>query len=241
MTYPAGAPVAAAPRVVPTGGPTPAPAGRTGAGAGVGMAPGRGRLSAFLATRNGKLAAAGGAVAAFALYKRIRSSKDPGSSTAGDAAAGTAGAGIQGGVDTSATDVYNALEPLIEHMSGYTDATNINKQLADLNTQLAALKNQKTTEPAPGGGTTLPGTTPTPTSKAFTDQLHYVGKPGETVSLDAAVKKYFPGATPTQVKNIEYWSAKKDTPSNLWLWISGKVPGGFHATFLGSQANNNKR
>lgn len=169
---------------VPMGEPAgaPAPSGSpTGAPAAAKPSP-----LAFLKTRNGKIGAAGGGVVLLALYARAKKSSAAGTAADGTSGAAATAANPQGTADTSATDLYNTLEPLIEKASGFTDASSIEAQLA---AQLAAINKL--------GGAATPATI-----KAIPAGYGLVGQVGKTYKITDYLKGRYPNATAAQLQSI---------------------------------------
>lgn len=132
------------PTPVPVGSAKPFPPGRPGA-----PKPGGQSAKQFLSTPGGKLTAAGGAVALFALYKRRQS----GAGAAGTDTAQSAGATAGYTANTSGQDAYNALEPLIENLSGFSGTAAIQQQLDQNQAALLSAINAGKGTP-PGGAVT---------------------------------------------------------------------------------------
>lgn len=212
MTTPTEVPV----RFPPKGAPSSGPAKPAGSGSSV---------SAFLKTRNGKLAAGGALVVGYALYRRMKTNAAAaaagGTDTSGSSSA--SGAGVPTG-DTTATDLYSQLEPLIESSSGFTDAQTIEQQLAALQAGLAAGQTTGTgTSGTTTGGTT---TSPAPGTPLQPNQVHQVGQVGKSYKLMDLIKAYYPKDTSQQDAEIGYATIANDPALG-----SGTVPGGTKVTF----------
>lgn len=173
------------------------------------------------------LAGGGVGVVALALYSRMKHSGDP----AAAADPSSLNPNLSGQyADTTSTDIYNALEPLIERMSGFDGTSQLLGQGQSI---LDAIN--KLPKPA-GGGTTSGGgsTGGTPAHPAaLGDQFHQVGKVGATTTFDAYVRQHYPTATPTQRNAIQFWTIldprnarfRKDLEAN-------KIPGGAPINFV---------
>lgn len=226
MTSPAPVVVPQPPRTFPPAGPA-----RPGAPAGV---PGRSKVSAFLSTPKGQLSAAGGAVVLYALYRRYKTSQAAGAGGVGtDTSSGTASTSTGAGIptaDTTGTDLYSSLEPIIEQLSGFDGAQSLAAgQAAQTAALLAAINAGKGTTTTggtgtAGGGTTTPGTP----AKAppFPNQVHQVGQVGKSYKLADLIKSYYPKASSQQDAEILYATVANDRSLG-----SGVVPGGKKVTF----------
>ena len=138
--------------------PTPVPVGSAKPGAKPFPPGGPGAPAAgarrFLATPGGKLTAAGGVVAAFALYRRHQAAGA--GAGAANTSPQTAGSTAGYTADTSGQDAYNALEPLIENLSGFSGTAAIQQQLDQNQAALLAAINAGKGTPPAGGVTAKP-------------------------------------------------------------------------------------
>lgn len=155
---------------------------------------------AVLGTRNGQLGAAVVGVVGIALWHRYRTAKQAAQNPGIDPATGQPYATqYNPGQGTSATDLYNALEPLAEHLSGYSDAAT----LAQIQATLAAI--QKGAKP-PVAPPPKPGPGPVPNPNGYANQLRTFGKAGQRLSLTDYLKQVFPGATTQQYRNAAFYA-----------------------------------
>lgn len=173
---------------------------------------------AVLGTRNGQIGAAVVIVIGFALYRRLKNGT--GTDTASTAAAG---AGVPA-ANTTNSDLFSELEPLLENLSGFQDTATIEQQLATLQKGLGA---GQTT----GTGTTTPPAS-TPPGK---DQQHAVGKLGGSYNLYNYVLGLYPKATGNQIAQIVYNTI--NSPANAKYHsdlVAGNIRGGSLVTFVSS-------
>jgi hypothetical protein len=229
MTTPA-AP-AATPFRVPLGAP---PAGHAGPPAPGSPAAGKpaSSVSKVLSTPRGQLGAAAVAVAAFALYRRLKANKgaDP---NAAASTAGTAAASPQGTADTSQTDLYNSLEPLIEQLAGY----NLGPQLANLQTSVNDLSKTAGTSSSSSSTTTSGASTTTAPSAAgvpagWITQLVAVGRVGSGTNIADEIKALRPGISAKDLTAAEYATIINPANRALGLGRSPIIPGGDRVTFV---------
>lgn len=151
-------------------------------------AAGKKGMAAFLKSRNGKIGAGvAAAVVVFALYKRHQAAAATGTA----ATTGTAGTPTAGGTtaDTTGSDLFNALEPIIENLSGFDAGAAINKSNADQTAALTQLFN--------GAQGTNTGTTP---AGGHTYAAKEVATGPQTVL--SFFKKAFPTANNTELQKL---------------------------------------
>lgn len=222
MTTPTG------PTPVPVGSAKPFPPGSKPMGAPAGG--GTAGLKRFAGTTQGKVTLAGGGVAVFALYKRRQAAKAAGGATGatGTDTAATSGATSAGGytANTTGSDAYNALEPLIENLSGFSGTEALQQQLAANQAALLAALNGGKGTTNPGTGTAAPGSAPGPS------QIHAVGKVGTMYNLYNYVLGLYPKATGAQIAQITYNTI--NDPANARYrnnLVAGFIPGGARITF----------
>lgn len=173
------------------------------------------------------LAAGGIGVVALALISRYRNQGDP-SSDPSELNPYLAGQYA----DTTSTDVYNALEPLLEQLSGFDGTSQLLGQGQSILDAINKLPKPSTTGTTTGGGSTG-GTTGGTTDSRLLSQFHQVGKVGATTSLDAYIKKLYPAANSTQLNAVKYWTTIDPRNAQFRSQLqAGKIPGGAPIHFL---------
>lgn len=184
---------------------------------------GKSKLSGLLATPKGQAGAAVALVAVYALYRRYKAgaADTSGTSTASGAAVPTA--------DTSQTDLYSQLEPLIEQLSGFSGSQALAAgQQAQTQALLDAINAGK-------GTTTPPPITqgPNPPQKAalFPTETRAVGKVGLSVNLRNYVAQIYPKATKAQQDQIVF-NTVNDPKNAKYHLGTGTIPGGALVEFL---------
>lgn len=201
---------------------TGAPAGPTDPKPG--MAPGQW----LQAHRYTVLAGGGIGVVALALISRYRHSGDPASTTdtSGDLNPYLSGQYA----DTTSTDVYNALEPLLEQLSGFDGTSQLLGQGQSILDAINKLPKPSTTGTTTGGGSTGGGTS---TDSRLLSQFHRVGTVGSTTSLDAYIRKLYPTASQTQLNAVKFWTVRDPRNAQFKTDLAaGKIPGGAPIRFL---------